>query len=62
MNRMAKKQVYFSFDKETKKLVEKLGYIPEGCYCSPANVFIPEHAEKNKQIILRESKKHSGKR
>lgn len=57
---MAKKDVYFSFDAETKELVHKLGYIPKGCYCSPENAFIPEHAEKNRGIVAREIK-HSGK-
>jgi len=44
-------KVNFSFDEETKKLVEKLGYIPESCYCTTADVFIPEHSEKNRKIV-----------
>lgn len=58
---MSKKlNTYFSFDKPTKKLIKKLGYIPEGCYCSTENVFIPEHAERNKEIVKKEYE-HSGK-
>jgi len=54
------KKVYFSFDKETKKLIKKLGYIPTDCYCTTVSgVFIPEHAEKNKQIVIKEMNKHS---
>jgi hypothetical protein len=45
------RKVYFSFDKETKELIHKLGYIPKDCYCSLENVFIPEHAKKNKEIV-----------
>lgn len=48
-------EVYFSFDEETKRLVKKLGYIPKDCYCTTGqNVFIPEHAEKNGDIVGRE--------
>jgi hypothetical protein len=55
---MAKQECYFSFDEETTKLVKKLGYIPEGCYCTPVpDVFIAEHAEKNKDIVAREIKR-----
>jgi hypothetical protein len=49
------KEAYFSFDKDTKKLIKKLGYIPEGCYCTTEpGVFIPEHAKKNRQIVIKE--------
>jgi hypothetical protein len=47
-------EVYFSFDKDTKKLVTKLGYIPEGCYCSTEDTFIQEHADKNRRIVMAE--------
>jgi len=53
------KDVYFSFDAETRELVQKLGYIPEGCYCSPEEAFIREHAEKNRKIVMKEITRHS---
>lgn len=53
-NNVKHKDVYFSFDKETRKLIKKLGYIPEGCYCSEENILIPEHVEKNRQIVIEE--------
>lgn len=49
-----KVKVYFSFDKKTKELIHKLGYIPKDCYCSTKNVFIPEHVKKNREIVERE--------
>jgi hypothetical protein len=49
--------MYFSFDSETMELVNKLGYIPKGCYCCVENAFIPEHAEKNKKIVMKERKR-----
>ena len=52
-----KMKVNFSFDEETKKLVEKLGYIPKNCYCTTADVFIPEHYEKNRKIVKAEYEK-----
>lgn len=56
--------VNFSFDTETKELVAKLGYIPIGCYCTPVlDVFIREHAEKNREIVKQEveRKRQEGK-
>lgn len=51
-------ETYFSFDKETKELVSKLGYVPAGCYCTTTpGVFIPEHAEKNREIVKREAER-----
>ena len=48
-------EAYFSFDKETKELVTKLGYVPAGCYCTTTpGVFIAEHAEKNREMVKRE--------
>ena len=52
----------FSFDAETKKLVEKLGYIPEDCYCTTDDVFIPEHAERNRKIVKVEYLHSQGKK
>lgn len=49
--------MFFSFDKETKEVVAVLGYIPKGCYCSEGNMFIPEHAEKNREIVKKELSK-----
>ena len=46
-------EVLVSLDKESKDAVCKLGYIPEGVYCTePENGYIPEHAEKNRVIIF----------
>lgn len=50
-------KVYFSFDKGTKKLVEKLGYIPKSCYCSTKDISIPEHIKKNRKIVEMEYRK-----
>lgn len=48
-------KVYFSFDEETKRLIEKLGYVPKDCYCTTEpDIFIPEHGQKNSDIVKRE--------
>jgi len=58
---MKKVKVYFSFDEETRKLVEQLGYVPKEAYCTTEPVFIPEHAEKNREIVKREIRRRKSK-
>ena len=43
---------YFAFDDETREIVNDLGFIPAGCYCTTTSgVFVKEHAYKNRLIV-----------
>lgn len=57
IKKLKEEEVYFSFDKETAKIVKEIGYIPKDCWCTTKDAFIPEHAIKNRKIVENELKK-----
>lgn len=48
---------FFSFDAETKEMIKQMGQVPAGCYCSPIDTYIPEHAAKNRVIVAEDYKR-----